>query len=424
METDVLLRLWGKTAKDSNDPNDFHPAVFHMLDVGNVARELLGENTSPRWRNALACALNADPQTVTQLVPYLIALHDIGKISTSFQSLNKEQAARLKQEGISLIKSDVLHPIISQIFVADLLSRLTGATSSTLSDAVNEAIGGHHGRFLGTDDVKKAQRDLKDEPADWQLFRQSADSMLRKELLHHDLTKLPEPKNVSTATMSITGFAILCDWLGSDERYFLPTPDMDFDEYLKESHRRAEHAVRDSGMLALSTSDEPFDVGSLLDDLKELRPLQRAIDNIPGDILQSTSLTIIEAPTGEGKTEAALALAHRIAMFNGTDEMYYALPTMATSNQMFGRLQEHLQKRLGLAASIKLVHGQAFLVEDELRAETPAAQIQPLANGDPAHQSEANDAVVWFNSKKRALLAPFGVGTIDQAELAALNVNR
>ena len=34
-----ILRLWGKTA--ANDR--FHPAVFHMLDVGYVATELLGD---------------------------------------------------------------------------------------------------------------------------------------------------------------------------------------------------------------------------------------------------------------------------------------------------------------------------------------------------------------------------------------------
>ncbi|MFH1738009.1 MAG: CRISPR-associated endonuclease Cas3'', partial [bacterium] len=408
METDVLLRLWGKTAKDSNDPNDFHPAVLHMLDVGNVARELLGENTSPRWRNALARALNADPQTVAQLVPYFVALHDIGKISTAFQSLNKAQAARLKQEGFSFIKSDVLHPIVSQIFIADSVSRSAGESSSTLLDAVNEAIGGHHGRFVDPEDVKKARRDLKDEPAVWQMLRQTADSLLRKELLHHDLTLLPQPVNISTAIMAITGFSILCDWLGSDGRYFLPAPDTDFDEYLKESRKRAEQAVRASGMLVLATSEAPVHVESLFADLGDLRPLQRAINDIPDVLLQSPSLTIIEAPTGEGKTEAALALAHRIARVHGTDEMYYALPTMATSNQMFGRLQTHLQKRLGLAASIKLVHGQAFLVEDELRAETSVAQIQPLENGGVADQFEANEVITWFNSKKRALLAPFG----------------
>ena len=32
------------------------------------------------------------------------------------------------------------------------------------------------------------------------------------------------------------------------------------------------------------------------------------------------------------------------------------------------------------------------------------------------------ESIMWFNSNKRALLAPFGVGTIDQAELAAMNV--
>jgi CRISPR-associated endonuclease/helicase Cas3 len=414
--------LWGKTLKDSKNPNEFHPAVFHMLDIGNVARELLDENASLRWRNVLAYALNTDAETLANFLPYFVALHDIGKISTAFQSLNKEQVERLKKEGFLFNKSDVSHTIISQIFIADMVSRSAGVTSSTLLDEINEAIGGHHGRFVDPEDVKKARRDLKDEPPDWQMLRQLADSLLQKELLHHDLTLLPQPVNISAAIMAITGFVILCDWLGSDGRYFLPAPDTVFYEYLKESRKRAEQAARASGMLSLATSDAPTDVETLFADLGGLRPLQRAINDIPDVLLQSPSLTIIEAPTGEGKTEAALALAHRIARVHGTDEMYYALPTMATSNQMFGRLQTHLQKRLGLSASIKLVHGQAFLVEDELRAEISVAQIQPLEDGGVAYQSEANEVITWFNSKKRALLAPFGVGTIDQAELAALNV--
>ena len=50
------------------------------------------------------------------------------------------------------------------------------------------------------------------------------------------------------------------------------------------------------------------------------------------------------------------------------------------------------------------------------------ATIQPLENGGVAGQSEFVESIMWFNSNKRALLAPFGVGTIDQAELAAMNV--
>jgi CRISPR-associated endonuclease/helicase Cas3 len=48
--------------------------------------------------------------------------------------------------------------------------------------------------------------------------------------------------------------------------------------------------------------------------------------------------------------------------------------------------------------------------------------VQPLGNGNSAKQSDVDETISWFNTKKRSLLAPFGVGTIDQAELAALNI--
>jgi CRISPR-associated endonuclease/helicase Cas3 len=82
---------------------------------------------------------------------------------------------------------------------------------------------------------------------------------------------------------------------------------------------------------------------------------------------------------------------------------------------MFGRIQIHLQKRLHLSAKlVKLVHGQDFLVEDDLRVE-PMESIEPDNHHEPP-------ALAWFAPKKKALLAPFGVGTVDQAELSALNV--
>lgn len=176
----------------------------------------------------------------------------------------------------------------------------TGGSSNKLLDAVNEAIGGHHGRFVDPDDMKKARRDLRDEPVVWRMLRETADSLLRKELLIYDLTSLPQPTNISNAIMAITGFTILCDWLGSDGRYFMPAPNTEFDEYLKESRKRAGQATHDSGMLSLATSDTPTDVETLFADLGDLRSLQLAINDIPDGLLKFPSLTIIEAPTGEG----------------------------------------------------------------------------------------------------------------------------
>jgi CRISPR-associated endonuclease/helicase Cas3 len=417
-----LLRLWGKTLKRNINPQDYHPAIFHMLDVGNVARELLTDGASPRWRQMLARAFNCEENTLPDWLPYFVALHDIGKVSSAFQTLNRQQLTRLTREGFELEVSDIPHSHISQIYMEDTLVQ-TFAADAIKAQVFSEALGGHHGRFAHPDnDIKPGRRKLNREPEWWKSLRQLADSILKDEFLRVDLNSLPTPINISTAIMAFTGFIILCDWLGSDERYFKISPNIDLSLYLKRSRQNAAQATFDSGMKATTLNSEVTKIDMLFTDLVPLRALQRAIDDIPEALLHSPSLTIIEAPTGEGKTEAALGLAHRIAQHNGTEEMYYALPSMATSNQMFGRLQTHLEKRLGLKVDVKLVHGQAHLIEENLQAETRLGAIEPLENGETKEDSDAKEAISWFNSKKRALLAPFGVGTVDQAELAALNV--
>ena len=413
------LLLWGKTQRGSTDPSNYHPVLFHMLDVAFVSQYLLEENAPPRLKNMLAQVLGTKPEMLVNWIPYLVALHDIGKVSIAFQKSNKWQKERLIGKGFLFsgeAQQDMPHSLISQIY----LEQMTKMPPKMLQ-AWSEAIGGHHGRFSHPDEVKKDRVILGNEIAEWNLLRETADKVLQNTVLKSDLSNLPEPMDISTAIMAINGFTILCDWVGSDSRYFQLEPNLSLENYISKSKQRAKHAVEDSGLLVSSTSEAPIDIQSLFSDLAPLRSLQNIIDNIPTEFLAGSTLSIIEAPTGEGKTEAALALAHRIGKITGVDDMYYALPTTATSNQMFGRLQEHLQNRLRLSSLVKLVHGQAYLVEDDLRAEFPASMIEPLENGETTHEEFA-ESVAWFNSKKRALLAPFGVGTIDQAELAVLNV--
>ncbi len=421
MSTDAILRLWGKTKQGSTDPLEFHPALFHMLDVAHVSYVLLSEDSSARWRNMLGKVLNSQPSTLSEWLPYVVALHDIGKISLPFQASNRYQFRRLQDEGFLSNTSpdvNVPHPIVSQIYIEQEILKMT--PNKTIQ-AVGDAHGGHHGWFVDRNILKKMCAILLDEPAQWLQMRKEVDATLQNTFLKCSLSDIAEPGNISAAAMAINGFTILCDWIGSDERYFKVTPDMHLEKYIDESLKRAKQAIQSAGLSTLTQSSAPTDMKSLFFDIELPRPLQFAIDEIPDEILKSPSLTIIEAPTGEGKTEAALTLAHRIAQLTGTDELYYALPTMATSNQMFGRLQEHLVKRLGLDIPVKLVHGQSALVEEDMRADTLANLIEPMENGDE-DGIETMESVAWFNAKKRPLLAPFGVGTVDQAELAALNV--
>ncbi|MBU1661324.1 MAG: CRISPR-associated helicase Cas3', partial [Chloroflexi bacterium] len=410
--TSKLLRLWGKTERNNPDPEAFHPALFHMLDVGNVARELLSEKASPRWRKVMADVLGADADTLADWLPWLVALHDVGKISAAFQQANDTQRKRLEKEGFTFgnrqWNNTPYHALISSVFVDNEEDKMN--LPDSLRQGWKDALAGHHGEFSGREARKDARYLLRAEPPEWTVLRYKVVDTIKGALLRLPPNSWPSPANLSASVMALTGFIILCDWIGSDEKFFQPAPNNTWQEYGIKSVARAAKAVEAAGFFQPAMSIAPTEFAALFSSLVP-RPLQLAIDTIPDNILTVPCLAIIEAPTGEGKTEAALAIAHRLAQANGSDELYYALPTTATSNQMFARLRKHVEERLGLSSRVGLIHGQAFLLDDNFL-------VTPLQNG-----RERNSSPDWFGSDKRkSLLMPFGVGTIDQAELAALNV--
>jgi CRISPR-associated endonuclease/helicase Cas3 len=409
-----LLRCWGKTGEASTL---FHPVLYHMIDVGMIARELLGNSATPRYGLLLAAALGADAAELSRWLPWLVALHDIGKISAAFQMSNDTQKERLLEEGFSFrgwrSSTCASHSIIGQAHLLSENPAQWAGITPIMERVWEEMVGGHHGQFHTPDAVKSTGRSLRlEEPLEWAEMRQDVAQILRQTLDAGTPGTETSSPNISTAIAALTGFAILCDWLGSDSEHFPLCPYLSLVDYLEHSASRARQAAEQAGFFRTSTGLAPTAFTALFPDLKPPRPLQLAIDSIPDQVLASPCLAVIEAPTGEGKTEAALALAHRLAAATGTDEMYYALPTTATSNQMFGRLQKHVRDRLGLPAGVKLVHGQAFLVEDDLR-------LEPQSGTDGVTKDAMRE---WFAPRKRSLLAPFGTGTIDQAELAVLNV--
>lgn len=108
---------------------------------------------------------------------------------------------------------------------------------------------------------------------------------------------------------------------------------------------------------------------------------------------------------GLGKTEAALYVAYRLLESGQACGIYFALPTQLTSNKIFERFNGFLERILETDCHRRalLLHGKAWLLDTEMGEE-----------GRPGG--------AWFNHAKRGLLAPFGVGTIDQALMAAMNV--
>jgi CRISPR-associated endonuclease/helicase Cas3 len=156
--------------------------------------------------------------------------------------------------------------------------------------------------------------------------------------------------------------------------------------------------------------------------LNTRRPLQDAIIDL-ADTLKEPGIVIIEAPMGEGKTEAALYLADSWGIAPGPRGFYVALPTQATSNQMFGRVKKYLANRYPQElVNYQLLHGHSALsAEFRTLKERGAFVLEGIyADGECAAHAMSVMAAEWFTHRKRGLLAPFGVGTIDQALMAVL----
>lgn len=189
--------------------------------------------------------------------------------------------------------------------------------------------------------------------------------------------------------------------------------------YLEEVARpRAARAVAEAG---LGPGQPPRTTGfrTLVGDTVEPSPVQRLVEQLELD--GGPSLVLIEDLTGGGKTEAALLLAQRLLAAGRVRGVYLGLPTMATANAMFERIG-----RLGTEMfdpshrpSLVLAHGRAELQE---RFRILGAPPEPPVDGGEATGDESGaDAAAWLgDDRRKVFLADLGVGTLDQALLAAL----
>lgn len=106
---------------------------------------------------------------------------------------------------------------------------------------------------------------------------------------------------------------------------------------------------------------------------------------------------------GMGKTEAALFAAYKLMESGQNSGLYFGLPTRLTSDRIHRRVDAFMAFILSNHRFVKLIHGHAWMDLESNAAEFKAG-------------------MGWFHPRKRALLAPFGVGTIDQALMSVLKV--
>jgi CRISPR-associated endonuclease/helicase Cas3 len=207
----------------------------------------------------------------------------------------------------------------------------------------------------------------------------------------------------------LTGFTIFADWIGSNTDWFPLEPNV-----LRDRDRiqvRAEQALDELafGPRAIHSGNSFTSLFAPDQKTGDYRPIQRAlIDSADGP-----GLYILEAPMGSGKTEAALATAHRRWLEGDERGLFFALPTQLTSNKIHERVGEFVERVLPEPGIRALIHGNAWLRPDQV------LEVRPTVGADPDEEGAAA-ALRWFASTRKALLAPFGTGTVDQALLAVI----
>ena len=409
--------LWAKK-RVTEDGEIHHPLLFHMLDVGWVAGELWSRVLHGATRSFFMTELGFPEEEAMAWICFLAALHDTGKASPAFQRQSDEITRLLQTQGFPFQRfaERCPHGIITADVLAALLQDLCKPTEfpRELGKTLGLTVGGHHGVFDGGKS-KPGQRGTEQA---WIDARRELITLLAQ-LFSVSTTAIPRFSQSRAFYILLAGLTCVADWIGSNEQYFPYEPSgTDPTQYVILARQRATEAVRAVGWADWRPPRTTAIFGNLFPFIKNPRPLQDQVTTLAPSLSGLPSLVIIEAPMGEGKTEAAIFLADYWGATRQQQGCYFALPTQATSNQMFGRVNRFLTTRYPTErVSTQLVHG-ANLLSEEFRELL--LQTYPEDGGSGAEERGRVTVEEWFLPKKRALLAPFGVGTIDQALLTVL----
>ncbi|MBV9852109.1 MAG: CRISPR-associated helicase Cas3' [Armatimonadetes bacterium] len=392
-------QLWAKS-----DP--YHPLWCHLLDVAAVCEALL-----PRFGGVEGLP--------TPWLLYLVALHDIGKADAEFQNKDPQQAQRLAALGLTLPAevTKFRHEARSADWLSAKLKTLGWGKQP--AQAIAGAIRGHHGDF-GAQAYREQDPTLAARVALWAPLREALAALVR-DTLGAEAFALTRCRDASAAGMKLSGLIVLADWIASNHEQYPYHDNTRLDDslsprqYWRAAQREAKIAVARLELTAPpAAGPEPPAFNDIWPGFT-VRAVQRAVEEAALSGV-GPGLAIIEAPMGEGKTEAAVYLAEYWNRRTGRAGLYFALPTQATSNQMHKRYWDYLQRTSPTEAP-RLVHGMSWLLDEIPPAETARTYGDQAGGEDNEPLSRE-----WFRNAKRALLAPHGVGTVDQALMAALNV--
>lgn len=456
--------LWAKS--DAGFGEEWLPLFVHMCDCSGVIDRLWRDWMPIGVKKMLERESGVSEQGLNVLVRFLGAVHDIGKATPIFQGSTRFRAQseygdlswKAERAGLDIHmglcrERRPKHAVAGEVILAAHLTENCG-WSATRANALSSMVGAHHGKppilrdvveavhkptALGWDDAHAASwRAVQTE------LMQFAESISGLDLLGNDeCGRMRFPVHVESA---LVGLMIMADWIASNQSVFPlvpvlepmgPTDDGSGLELWLE--RRVADAWGTVGILPCwdappSGWEIPFAERFGLPEASAPRPVQEAVMRV-ARTADDLGIIVVEAPMGEGKTEAALAASEILAGRYGRGGVCVALPTMATTDSAFSRVHrwiENLPRGEGLPESVYLAHGKAGLNEEyqgllrSSRSDRYGAidqddeAVGPKGSG--ARATAAAEVSDWMRGRKKGMLANFVVCTVDQVLMGALTM--
>ena len=412
--------LYALVAKiDPEDEGLWLPLIFHLEDTAAVMDYLLDHWLPERYWESLGL----EREAFRLLADLAALLHDAGKGIPLFQGNITDRRPELRERLRSVGLDPELPPGTLDIRIphgtagAELL-RLEG-----YGDNLAAIVGAHHGRPESEMDVMDPLYELSPKSFGWRERgdRDTAWGAAQKRLIRWAAERggLGAPGAVPAcsmaAEMALTGLTVMADWIASNTAYFPLIPLEDPPQnYPPERRKRAFQKLRLPSPWEVS---EAWRTGDFFPERFGFpaNGIQKRVEEAAAR-MEAPGVLILEAPMGQGKTEAALAAAEILMNRFRLSGAAFFLPSQATANAMFTRMARWARRQpdAGRVAA-ELAHGQAEFNEEFQALATGGAQVQQ-------GEAEADPLMVhsFFQGRKTKLLANLVVGTVDQLLMAAL----
>lgn len=427
--------LWGKS---SAGDASMHLLVGHLLDTAAVAELLWDRWLAPSTRDVLdACSAGQG----RSLVSLVCGLHDVGKATPAFQMKVPDLARAVVDSGLSMTG-------VTRNDSGRWHHTLAGAAVLRSALGVGPSfrwlwplIAGHHG-IIDDADRRLGMTPPAHGDAAWQAVQQEVVRFVCTALVV-DLEVLrgatPPRRAVQFA---MCGAIVMADWIASNDACGPGLSDL-ASITMQGARSRAQGAWTALGLRGGWAGTALVDDDHMMRRRfgRDARPLQ-ALTVRAARLMPVPGLMVVEAPMGEGKTEAALLAAEVLAARHGANGVFVGMPTQATGDAMFARVRDW-SVSIDPDVPLGLLHGRrafnrewmalrratafAGICDDESVGHRDAYGVSgPYGAGAEDDSSPTPEPAVegtrpseWFLGRKRGLLVPITVGTVDQLLMAA-----